>query len=239
MGSGARLVCLHVSALSLSLSFPWGARGLAQIGSQALTPAPTPDQAPQHWLLGPLPPLPWPPPFTTYSSRKSATLFKLLRAPCCHCSVPAPRAWLQGRGSLPRMWQSCPPGPRLATLDNRVPGEERVPPASQPAHLAANAWEPRLAYQALCRAAQAAALLCLLGPGEVGASVMADDLLCGGQEVTPALLWGQPCAPCPQHPHTPVRSTCSASACSEPWNSRKSVGARSSSACCACCRHPS
>lgn len=44
--------CLHVSALSLSLSFPWGAEDSPRSGSQGAPPAPTPDQAPQHWLPG-------------------------------------------------------------------------------------------------------------------------------------------------------------------------------------------
>ena len=229
MGSGSSASHMHVSAPSLSLSFPWGTRELAHIGFQGSQPAPHPRSGPPLLATwGPVSPshrLPSPPSPPLPPGRLPSVL-KLLRAPCCHCSVPAPRAWLkegapsQGCGSLARQGLGWPPW----TIGCQA--EERLPPASQPAHLAARPQGQACVPGVVPGCPEAAALLCLLGPGEVGASVMTDDLLCrrrGG--VTPSSTLGAACAPCPQHPSTPVRCTCSASACSEPWTSRKSVGA--------------
>ena len=128
---------------------------------------------------------------------------KLLRAPCCHCSVPEPRAWLkegapsQGCGSLARQGLSWPP------WMIGCQAEERLPPASQPAHLAARPQGQACIPGVVPGCPEAAALLRLLGPGEVGASVMTDDLLCEGRGgVTPRSTLGAACAPCPQHPST-------------------------------------
>lgn len=167
-------------------------------------------------------------------------MFKLLRAPCCHCSVPAPRAWLkegapsQGCGRLACQGLGWPP------WTTGCQAEERLLPASQPAHLAARPQGQACVPGVVPGCPEAAALLCLLGPGEVGASVMTDDFLCGGRgELHQALLWGQPV---PRAHSTPTH-LCAAPALPAPARSRGTRGRvwvpRSSSACCACCRHPS
>lgn len=142
MGSGSSASCLHVSALSLSLSFPWGARGLAQIGSQgAHACSPPPIRHPSTGCLGPCLPfhVSYHPPSLPIPPGSLPFVFKLLRAPCCHCSVPAPRAWLkegapsQGCGSLFRQGLGWPP------WTTGVPGRGKGPaiPACSPCSPAA------------------------------------------------------------------------------------------------------
>ena len=229
MGSGSLTSHLHVPAPSLSLSFPWGTRRLAQIGSQGSQPAPHPQSGlPALATWGPASPscrLP-PPPSPPLPPGSLLSVFKLLRALCCHCLVPAPRAWLEERAPSQGFHSLAHQGLSWLPWTTGHQAEKRLPRSSQPTHLAARPQGQACIPGVVPGCPEAAALLRLLGPGEVGASVMTDDLLWGGGEgVTPSSTLGAACAPCPQHPSTPVRCTCSASACSEPWNSRKSVGA--------------
>lgn len=244
MGSGSSTSHMHVPAPSLSLSFPWGTRRLAQIGSQGSQPAPHPQSGPlalATWgPASPSCPLP-PPPSPPLPPGSWPSVFKLLRALCCHCLVPAPRAWLeegapsQGFGSLACQGLSWPPW----TIGHQA--EERLPRPSQPAHLAARPQGQACIPGVVPGCPEAAALLRLLGPGEVGASIMTDDLLWGrgGGGLHQALLWEQPVPPA----HSTPAHLCAAPALPAPARSRGTRGRewvpRGSSACCACYRHPS
>lgn len=142
-----------------------------------------------------------------------------------------------GQGSLLRLWQTTVSEKQLGRSQTAHSGSQ--PPAwasrtvgsgcylhPSPTHLAARPQGQSGIPGVVPRRPEPAALLGPLGPGEVGGSVVLGDLLCKGRgRFTRGLTRGQPEPPTPQEPSTPVRSICSASARSDPWNSRKSVGA--------------
>lgn len=143
MGSGSSASHMHVSTPSLSLSFPWGTRELAHIGFQGSQPAPHPRSGPPLLATwGPVSPshrLPSPPSPPLPPGRLPSVL-KTPKGTMLPLLSPCTQGLAQGRASLPRMWQSCPPGPWLATLDDRVPGRGKAPtciPARSPCSPAA------------------------------------------------------------------------------------------------------